>query len=716
MRIDVDMDPTRSHPIRRQPASPATPPAGWPATYTANYYIPNDNPWLDAGGSILEEFYAIGLRSPHRMTFDPVSGRIWQGDVGQGTREEVNIIEKGGNYQWAYREGNINGPKAKPNPLIGVDKPPVHDYPRADGNCVIGGYVYRGSEHPSLFGRYIFGDNGSGRIWTLIYNGTNAPTVSQLTTMPSGANYTGLSSFGVDQNNELYMLKMGRPSRIYKLARTGTPPPAPPALLSQTGVFTNLATLAPSPTLVPFTVNAPLWSDAAEKFRWLAVPNDGAPYGVSETIGFTTNGSWNFPVGTVLVKHFELGLNETNAAVRKRLETRFLVHGTNGAWYGLTYKWRTNNADADLLPSSFEETLLVTTPMGIRTQTWYYPSRADCLTCHNANAGTVLGLRTTQLNGDFTYPGTGQTDNQLRALNHVSMFNPSLNEGGIPSLPKSANLANTSATLEHRVRSYLDANCAHCHRPNGVNAFFDARISTPLESQGLINGPVANPMGLASAKVVSPKNLSQSLLHVRDSLEGPGQMPPLARNEVDQQYISLLAQWINSIIVPGGPPAPWVNQDVGPVGLAGSATYTNGTFTVTASGVDIWDAEDSFHFVHQPWEGDVTITARVLSLANTAPWAIGGVMIRQSLSGESRHAIAALTSQNGFSFTRRLTDGANSDYTGAAASTPRWVRMARVGSTFTASQSTDGVNWTVVGTTTIPMTGPPACGSGLVCE
>src|SRR5690606_4598025 len=129
------------------------PAAGWPPTYTANYFIPNDNPWQNAGGSILEEFYAIGLRSPHRMTFDPATGRIWLGDVGQGTREEVDIIEKGGNYQWAYREGTIAGPKSKPNPLIGADKPPVHDYSRTLGNCVIGGYVYRGSEHPSLFGR-----------------------------------------------------------------------------------------------------------------------------------------------------------------------------------------------------------------------------------------------------------------------------------------------------------------------------------------------------------------------------------------------------------------------------------------------------------------------------------------------------------------------------------------------------------------------------------
>lgn len=123
LRIDVDMDPTRSHPVRRQPLEPASPPAGWPGTFTQGYWIPNDNPWLDPGGSILEEFWAIGLRSPHRMTYDPVEDEIWIGDVGQGTREEVSTAPKGANLQWPYREGNIDGIWDKPNPLIGFDQP-----------------------------------------------------------------------------------------------------------------------------------------------------------------------------------------------------------------------------------------------------------------------------------------------------------------------------------------------------------------------------------------------------------------------------------------------------------------------------------------------------------------------------------------------------------------------------------------------------------------
>ena len=143
LRIDVDRDPTRSHPIRRQPRNPSTPPSDWPNSYSAGYYIPNDNPWQSPTGALLEEFYAIGTRSPHRMVQDRVTGDIWLGDIGQGTQEEISKVVRGGNLQWPYREGNVAGPKTKPSPLIGTDVTPVYAYGRTTGGCVIGGYVYR---------------------------------------------------------------------------------------------------------------------------------------------------------------------------------------------------------------------------------------------------------------------------------------------------------------------------------------------------------------------------------------------------------------------------------------------------------------------------------------------------------------------------------------------------------------------------------------------
>ena len=133
--------------------------------------------------------------------------------------------------------------------------------------------------------------------------------------------------------------------------------------------------------------------------------------------------------------------------------------------------------------------ILITSANGTtRTQTWIFPSRQDCLTCHNANAGYVLGVRTHQLNCPESYPQTGVTDNQLRALGHVGLLGTNYSEAALPSYLQSCSVTNANFSLETRVRSYIDANCSQCHRPGGAYANFDARFTTPLDSQGLIYG------------------------------------------------------------------------------------------------------------------------------------------------------------------------------------------------------------------------------------
>ncbi|WP_218028936.1 discoidin domain-containing protein [Tengunoibacter tsumagoiensis] len=156
---------------------------------------------------------------------------------------------------------------------------------------------------------------------------------------------------------------------------------------------------------------------------------------------------------------------------------------------------------------------------------------------------------------------------------------------------------------------------------------------------------------------------------------------------------------------PGGSlPSPWQNQDIGSVGLAGSATANNGSFTVNGSGNDIWDTADAFQYAYQPLNGDGTIVARIDSQQNTDGWAKAGVMIRESLSATSTHALMALTPGNGTVFQRRTSTGGGSSSTaGATATAPSWVKLQRAGSTFTGSLSSDGSNWTVVGSDTISM-------------
>ena len=175
---------------------------------------------------------------------------------------------------------------------------------------------------------------------------------------------------------------------------TGSLPPH----LSETGVFTDMHTMGAATELIPYSVNVPLWDDGAIKTRYFSVPNKRAPYTPDQQIGFAATGEWMFPTGSVFVQTFELATNETNPALTRRLETRVLVRGTNGAVYGVTYKWRADNSDADLLMGGLTQDIPIVTATGTRTQAWYYPTLSDCLVCHTPAANYILGLKTRQLN------------------------------------------------------------------------------------------------------------------------------------------------------------------------------------------------------------------------------------------------------------------------------------------------------------------------------
>jgi hypothetical protein len=138
--------------------------------------------------------------------------------------------------------------------------------------------------------------------------------------------------------------------------------------------------------------------------------------------------------------------------------------------------------------------------------------------------------------------------------------------------------------------------------------------------------------------------------------------------------------------------------DIGNVGLVGNTAYANGTFTLKGSGADIWGSADAFHFAYQPLTGDGSIVARVASLTHTHAWAKAGVMIRENLDANARHALVAVTPSNGVAFQRRASTGGSSAHTaGAAVAAPYWVKLTRAGNTFTAHQSPDGVTWTRIG-------------------
>lgn len=161
----------------------------------------------------------------------------------------------------------------------------------------------------------------------------------------------------------------------------------------------------------------------------------------------------------------------------------------------------------------------------------------------------------------------------------------------------------------------------------------------------------------------------------------------------------------------GGLPVPWQSSDVGPVGVKGSASYTNGSFTLQGSGVDIWDNADSFRFVYQPMTADGQIVARVASVENSDEWAVGGVMIRADLSPGSPHVTASLTARHGVAETFRTRAGGWSDYVfGGDAAAGVWLRLVRSGDLVIASRSADGTAWTEFARTSIPLGSSPFVG------
>lgn len=324
----------------------------------------------------------------------------------------------------------------------------------------------------------------------------------------------------------------------------------PPETISASGAFSDPASQTPAPGLIPYGVNSELWSDGAYKTRYLALPG-------TERIQFSPDGAWVFPANTVLVKNFYLELVKGDTSSRQIIETRFLVKkGATDEWAGFSYQWNDDASDAVLLDDS--ETLSVfvedaDAPDGFTEQRYPFPGPEDCALCHREAAGRVLGPRTAQLNGDFDY-GDGRIDNQLRALNHIGVFSTDLAEavgGDYGSLPRWENPLDTDAPLEARVRSYLASNCAHCHRPNGVDrADIDLRYGIPLaETNTVDRPPMLGQLDAPQARIVTPGDADNSTLLLRLLTFDSNRMPPVASTIIDPEGTALLRQWLAGLDV-----------------------------------------------------------------------------------------------------------------------------------------------------------------------
>ncbi|MBT9561296.1 MAG: PQQ-dependent sugar dehydrogenase, partial [Myxococcales bacterium] len=364
------------------------------------YAVPSDNPFVAAPGA-RSEIWALGLRNPWKLTFDRQDGSLWVGDVGQDTWEEVNRVERGGNYGWNVVEG--------PACYEGTCDPsayaaPVAWYAHDVGKAIIGGFVYRGTAIPALAGAYLFGDYLGRQVWGLWTEPTHVDLAGEISGPYAEEHLFDAPgapvAFIEDPAGEPLLLTFDQPGTLYRLTAPGAAPGTPlPKTLSATGCVDPQDPTVLVPALVPYTPAAPFWSDGAGKGRYFALP-DGA------SITMTATGDFEFPPGSVLVKEFELA--------GRRLETRFVARHGDGSWSGYTYRWREDQSDADLVVAASE--------LALPAVTWQFPSRGACSFCHTAVAGRTLGLEARQLDIPFTYPATGRRANQLVTLRHLGLL------------------------------------------------------------------------------------------------------------------------------------------------------------------------------------------------------------------------------------------------------------------------------------------------------
>ncbi|MCZ6546023.1 MAG: PQQ-dependent sugar dehydrogenase [Chloroflexi bacterium] len=470
------------------------------------YALPRDNPFVGKAKA-RPEIWAYGLRNVWRFSFDRVTGTLWAGDVGQNLYEEIDIIRKGGNYGWRFMEGK--------HPFRGSTKQelegPVVEHHKSYARSITGGYVYRGRKIPGLLGAYVYGDYETGNIWALRWDGKK---VTEHKLIGRGRS---IASFGEDRDGEIYFVSFD--GRIYTFEPGGDRDERAsfPTRLSETGVFTDVASMKPHPSLVPYAVNMPLWSDGAAKERYIMVPGQ-------ERVRVDADGYYSFPQGTIFVKSFFLD--------GRRLETRLLIHGKDG-WAGYTYVWDDAQQEAYLIDGRVDKKLTVRSKGKKVERTWTFPSRSDCMSCHTAVGRFVLGFRPEQL-----------ADEDLERMKRLALFDgdPRAGRTPFPDWTKPTD-------VEASVRAYLDTNCAMCHQPDGPgNAQIDLRAAVPLERTRMIGvQPGQGDLGLRGALLVKPGSPDRSLLYVRMRRTDERGMPNLSHNLPDEKALKLLRRWIRGL-------------------------------------------------------------------------------------------------------------------------------------------------------------------------
>ena len=329
--------------------------------------------------------------------------------------------------------------------------------------------------------------------------------------------------------------------------------------------------------MTSYEINAAQWADHASADRWMALPG-------AEPVQIDSDAKWIFPDGAVLAKTVSIEMSQGDSNSVRRLETQVL-HREEGAWRPYTYAWNDEQSDAELVDAAgFTRTLQIRdaqSPSGLREQSYRFASRGECQMCHNPwveMKTTSIGIQSasplavSSMQWNTSLP-EDPAQNQMTALHGHGWLAGSVAESP-SSTGRFANPYDTTAVLEERVRAYLHVNCSHCHQPHaGGSATIDLLHDVKLADAKLIDAkPGQGAFGISAARIVSPGDPLGSVLHYRMATIGSGRMPRIGSEEVDEQAVGMIREWIAQLPASSPPatPVPATNPQIFPRLIAGS--------------------------------------------------------------------------------------------------------------------------------------------------
>lgn len=502
------------------------------------YAIPQDNPFLDEPRA-RPEIWAYGFRNPWRFTIAPDTDQLYCGDVGWELWEMIFDVRRGGNYGWSIFEGPqpIRGDiKRGPTPI----RKPLVSYPHTVGQSVTGGIVYRGQEHADLQGAYLYGDYVTGLLWGL------RQSEDQVTWNPVLAE-TGLKiiTFAESRDRELLVVDYG--GGIYKLIKNSEAGKAShfPTRLSETGLFESVRPLNPAPGVLSYTLASESWQGGTTSEYVVGIPHGG-------TVSITNRQrSWNYPTGTVFARTISApdaasvdaaSVDATSIDAGRKLETQVL-HFDGSDWKPYSYVWRPDQSDAVLVGAEGTSFLFDDHRLGTKTE-WRVPTRAQCRACHSRQNGGAVGFTLANLDhASSLQPDVNQLD---RLIELAILDRRAPKPWGIRPM---VDPHDPSFDLPLRARSYLAANCAHCHvRGGGGTVPLDLSFVNADDAINAIDvAALQGTFGIEAGKVIAAGDPYQSVLFYRMATSGTGRMPKLGSHQSDLAGLKIVHDWIASL-------------------------------------------------------------------------------------------------------------------------------------------------------------------------